>query len=76
LIERFELPADHAFRLLSVASMNANRKLRLVAEDLVRTGELPTVRPGGDRRPFPPRRTAEYPPGATRLRRALAAALP
>jgi GAF domain-containing protein len=50
LIERFRLPPDHAFRLLVVASMNANRKLRHVAEDLVLTGELPAVTPGGDRR--------------------------
>ena len=59
LIERYKLTADHAFRLLSVASMNANRKLRLIAEDLVRTGELPVAIPGGDRRTFPPRRAAE-----------------
>ena len=51
LIERFRVTPDHAFRLLAVASMNANRKLRHVAEDLVRTGELPVVLPGGDRRP-------------------------
>jgi GAF domain-containing protein len=50
LIERYKLTPDHAFRLLAVASMNANRKLRHVAEDLVRTGELPVVTPGGDRR--------------------------
>lgn len=50
LMERYKLTPDHAFRLLAVASMNANRKLRSVAEDLVRTGELPVVVPGGDRR--------------------------
>jgi GAF domain-containing protein len=50
LIERFKLTPDHAFRLLAVASMNANRKLRHVADDLVRTGELPDVVSGGDRR--------------------------
>jgi GAF domain-containing protein len=50
LIERYKVTPDHAFRLLTVASMNANRKLRLVADDLVRTGELPVVLPGGDRR--------------------------
>jgi GAF domain-containing protein len=50
LIERFRLPPDHAFRLLAVASMNANRKLRHIAEELVLTGELPAVTPGGDRR--------------------------
>jgi hypothetical protein len=46
--------------------MNANRKLRVVADDLVRTGELPTVTPRGNRaRPEggQPRRrpSAEYP---------------
>jgi GAF domain-containing protein len=51
LVERFKVTPDHAFRLLAVASMNANRKLRHVAEDLVTTGELPVVTPGGDRRP-------------------------
>jgi GAF domain-containing protein len=50
LIERYKVTPDHAFRLLAVASMNANRKLRHVAEDLVRTGELPAVTPGGDHR--------------------------
>ena len=50
LIERFKVTPDHAFRLLAVASMNANRKLRHIAEDLVTTGELPVMMPGGDRR--------------------------
>jgi GAF domain-containing protein len=50
LIERFKVTPDHAFRLLAVASMNANRKLRHIAEDLVATGELPVMVPGGDRR--------------------------
>jgi GAF domain-containing protein len=50
LMERCKMTPDHAFRLLAVASMNGNRKLRHVAEDLVRTGELPVVVPGGDRR--------------------------
>jgi GAF domain-containing protein len=50
LMERYKVTPDHAFRLLAVASMNANRKLRLIADDLVRTGELPLVLPGGDRR--------------------------
>jgi GAF domain-containing protein len=48
LIERYKLTADHAFRLLTLASMNANRKLRHIAEDLVRTGELPPVKPSGN----------------------------
>ena len=51
LIERYKLTPDHAFRLLAVASMNGNRKLRHVAEDLVTTGELPVLTPGGDHRP-------------------------
>jgi GAF domain-containing protein len=45
LIERYKVTPDHAFRLLTLASMNANRKLRAVADDLVRTGELPAVTP-------------------------------
>lgn len=40
LIERHKLTADQAFRLLADASMQANRKLRDVAEDLVLTGDL------------------------------------
>jgi GAF domain-containing protein len=40
LIERYKLTADHAFQLLARASMTTNRKLRDVAEHLVRTGEL------------------------------------
>jgi GAF domain-containing protein len=52
LIERYKVTADHAFRLLTLASMNANRKLRDVADDLVFTGALPTATPrGDDRRP-------------------------
>jgi GAF domain-containing protein len=49
LMERYKLTPDHAFRLLAVASMNANRKLRDIADDLVLTGQLPAVTPGGDR---------------------------
>jgi GAF domain-containing protein len=40
LMERHELTEDEAFRLLAAASQRANRKLRVIAEDLVRTGEL------------------------------------
>jgi GAF domain-containing protein len=40
LIERYKLTADQAFQLLAQASMKANRKLRDIADDLVRTGEL------------------------------------
>jgi len=50
LVERYKVTPDHAFRLLAVASMNANRKLRHVADDLVHTGELPVLTPGGDHR--------------------------
>ncbi|WP_241175975.1 GAF and ANTAR domain-containing protein [Modestobacter sp. KNN46-3] len=45
LIERYKVTPDHAFRLLALASMNANRKLRDVAVDLMLTGELPVVTP-------------------------------
>jgi len=41
LIERHKLTADQAFQLLARASMNSNRKVREVAEQLVLTGELP-----------------------------------
>jgi GAF domain-containing protein len=41
LMERHKLTADQAFQLLATASMNSNRKVRHVADDLVRTGEFP-----------------------------------
>jgi GAF domain-containing protein len=40
LMERHKLTGDEAFRVLAEASMHANRKLRDLAEGLVRTGEL------------------------------------
>ena len=40
LIERYKLTADQAFQLLARASMTTNRKLRDIADHLVRTGEL------------------------------------
>lgn len=40
LMERYKLTADQAFQLLARASMTTNKKLREVADDLVRTGEL------------------------------------
>jgi len=49
LIERYKLTPDHAFRLLTLASMTANRKVRDLADDLVRTGDLPAVTPRGNR---------------------------
>jgi GAF domain-containing protein len=45
LMERHRLTADQAFQLLAQASMNANRKVRDVADDLVHTGELPVAAP-------------------------------
>jgi len=41
LMERHRLTADQAFQILVRTSMNANRKVRDVAEDFVLTGELP-----------------------------------
>jgi GAF domain-containing protein len=40
LMERHKLTADQAFQLLARVSMTTNRKLRDIADDLVRTGEL------------------------------------
>jgi GAF domain-containing protein len=40
LMERYKVTADQAFQLLARASMTTNRKLRDIADDLVRTGEL------------------------------------
>jgi GAF domain-containing protein len=51
LMERYKLTADQAFQLLARASMHANRKLRDIADDLVRTGELPGVSAPGDKGP-------------------------
>ena len=41
LMDRHKLTADQAFQVLAQMSMRANRKLHAVADDLVRTGELP-----------------------------------
>ena len=43
LMERFKLTADQSFQLLAQVSMNRNRKLRSVADELVRTGDFPRV---------------------------------
>jgi GAF domain-containing protein len=40
LMERYKVTADQAFQLLVRASMTTNRKLRDIAADLIRTGEL------------------------------------
>jgi AmiR/NasT family two-component response regulator len=57
LVERYRLTPDQAFQLLARVSMNANRKVRDVADHLVSTGELLAAvpprddasRPRGDR---------------------------
>ena len=51
LMERHKLTADQAFQLLAQASMNANRKVRDIADHLVSTGELPAAARGTGRRP-------------------------
>ena len=48
LMERFKIDADEAFALLARTSQDLNRKLFAVAEDVVRTGEVPGGR--GSRR--------------------------
>jgi hypothetical protein len=45
LIERYKLTPDRAFQLLARVSMHANRKVRDIADELVRTGEFPVVAP-------------------------------
>jgi GAF domain-containing protein len=45
LMERHRLTADQAFQVLAEVSMSANVKVREVADQLVRTGELPVGRP-------------------------------
>jgi GAF domain-containing protein len=43
LMERYKLSAEQAFQVLAQASMNANRKVRDIADHLVATGELPVL---------------------------------
>jgi GAF domain-containing protein len=59
LMERHKLTADQAFQALSRASMNSNRKVRDIADDLVHTGELPVVAPRAEGR----RPATKPPPG-------------
>ena len=67
LIERYKVTPDHAFRLLALASMNVNRKVRDVADDLVRTGEFPVAAPRGpERRSGPASAPGRPGPGAPR----------
>src|SRR3954471_22975139 len=64
LIERYKLTPDQAFQLLAQASMNANRKVRDIADELVRTGELAGAPPRGNGgRPAPRRRPDRRGPG-------------
>jgi GAF domain-containing protein len=66
LMERYKLTPDQAFQLLAQASMNANRKVRDIADELVRTGELlgaPPRRHGG--RPARPRQLPRTGPEGT-----------
>ncbi|WP_233488612.1 GAF and ANTAR domain-containing protein [Blastococcus sp. TF02-09] len=48
LVERYQLTPDRAFQLLARASMNSNRKVRDIADHLMRTGELLGAAPPGD----------------------------
>jgi GAF domain-containing protein len=41
LMERHRMTADQAFQVLARISMQSNQKLRVVADELVRTGHLP-----------------------------------
>jgi hypothetical protein len=64
LMERFKVTPDQAFRLLAAASMATNVKLREVADQLVTTGELPTLPVSSDRparRPYAPPRPVRDP---------------
>jgi GAF domain-containing protein len=55
LMERYKLTADRAFQLLARVSMDSNRKVRDIADDLVRTGQFPT---GGPSPGLPPSNSA------------------
>jgi GAF domain-containing protein len=67
LVERYRLTPDQAFQMLARASMNANRKVRDVADELVRTGEFPVAAPRGpERRSGPASAPGRPGPGAPR----------
>jgi GAF domain-containing protein len=51
LMERYKLTADRAFQLLARVSMDNNRKVRDLADDLVHTGRFPPGGPGTGRPP-------------------------
>jgi GAF domain-containing protein len=61
LMERYKLTPDQAFQMLAQASMNANRKVRDLADQLVTTGELLVVAPHGS--------TGRVEPSRARVRR-------
>jgi AmiR/NasT family two-component response regulator len=42
-MERHRITADQAFQVLATASLRTDTKLRDIAEELVLTGELPSV---------------------------------
>jgi DNA-binding response OmpR family regulator len=44
LMQRYQIDSDQSFARLRSASQRLNRKLRDVADDVVRTGDLPAVR--------------------------------
>ena len=44
LMERLGLTADQAFEVLSQLSQHQNRKLRDIASDIARTGEIPNIK--------------------------------
>jgi GAF domain-containing protein len=64
LMERHRLTPDQAFQMLAQVSMNANRKVREVADHLVHTGELP-VPPGGNGGRYVGRQPARRPGNET-----------
>ena len=53
MMERFKIEADAAFEWLRVASQHANRRVRDLADDLVRTGVWPHDRGARDRGSLP-----------------------
>jgi GAF domain-containing protein len=65
LVERYKLTPDQAFQLLAQASMNANRKVRDLADHLVHTGELLAALPRSNgRRPGSRQSRGRAAPGA------------
>ncbi len=65
LMERHRMTADQAYQALARVSMRTNQKLRVIADELVRTGQLPEV----PEEPAPPR---ARPPRSTRKGRPVA----